>query len=113
MYTIFILFYLRRIKTFCISHKTCYNMKYTSRERNFIFGDKLENRIKELRKEKGLTQLQLADAVGVSTRTIISLEKGQYNPSIMLAYKIARLFHTTIEELYCLEANLENEMENL
>lgn len=88
-------------------------MKYTSRERNFIFKDKLKNRIKELRKENGMTQLQLADAVGVSTRTIISLEKGQYNPSIMLAYKIARLFHTTIEELYCLEANLEHEMENL
>lgn len=113
MYTIFILFYLRRIKTFCISHKTCYNMKYTSRERNFKFGDKLKNRIKELRKEKGLTQLQLADAVGVSTRTIISLEKGQYNLSIMLAYKIARLFGTTIEALYCLEENLKNEMENL
>lgn len=113
MYTIFILFYLRRIKTFCISHKTCYNMKYTSRERNFKFGDKLKNRIKELRKEKGLTQLQLADAVGVSTRTIISLEKGQYNSSIMLAYKIARLFGTTIEALYCLEENLKNEMENL
>jgi len=88
-------------------------MKYTSRERNFIFKDKLKNRIKELRKENGMTQLQLADAAGVSTRTIISLEKGQYNPSIMLAYKIARLFNTTIEELYCLEANLENEMENL
>lgn len=88
-------------------------MKYTSRERNFRFKNKLKNRIKELRKENGMTQLQLADAAGVSTRTIISLEKGQYNPSIMLAYKIARLFHTTIEELYCLEANLENEMENL
>lgn len=88
-------------------------MKYTSRERSFIFKDKLKNRIKELRKENGMTQLQLADAAGVSTRTIISLEKGQYNPSIMLAYKIARLFDTTIEELYCLEANLKNEMENL
>lgn len=88
-------------------------MKYTSCERNFIYKAKVENRIKEFRKEKGLTQLQLADAVGVSTRTIISLEKGQYNPSIMLAYKIARLFGTTIENLYCLEANLKNEMENL
>lgn len=88
-------------------------MKHTSCERNFRFKNKLKNRIKELRKENGLTQLQLADAVGVSTRTIISLEKGQYNPSIMLAYKIARLFDTTIEELYCLEANLKNEMENL
>lgn len=56
-----------------------------------------------------MTQQQLADLVSVSSRTIISLEKGQYNPSIMLAYKIARVFNTTIEELYCLKENLENE----
>ncbi len=56
-----------------------------------------------------MTQQQLADLVSVSSRTIISLEKGQYNPSIMLAYKIARVFNTTIEELYCLKENWENE----
>lgn len=56
-----------------------------------------------------MTQQQLADLVSVSSRTIISLEKGQYNPSIMLAYKIARVFNTTIEDLYCLRENLENE----
>ncbi|MBU3093370.1 helix-turn-helix domain-containing protein [Clostridium sp. CF011] len=48
----------------------------------------------------------------VSSRTIISLEKGQYNPSIMLAYKIASVFNTTIK-LYCLKENLENEEKNI
>ncbi|MCS4482359.1 helix-turn-helix transcriptional regulator [Clostridium botulinum] len=76
----------------------------------FILGRCIsENRIKELRAASNMTQQQLADLVSVSSRTIISLEKGQYNPSIMLAYKIARVFNTTIEELYCLKENLENE----
>jgi len=69
----------------------------------------VKNRVKELRTASNMTQQQLADLVSVSSRTIISLEKGQYNPSIMLAYKIARVFNTTIEELYCLKENLENE----
>ncbi|APH15781.1 helix-turn-helix family protein [Clostridium sporogenes] len=69
----------------------------------------MKNKVKELRTASNMTQQQLADLVSVSSRTIISLEKGQYNPSIMLAYKIARLFNTTIEELYCLKENLENE----
>ncbi|MBY6796967.1 helix-turn-helix transcriptional regulator [Clostridium botulinum] len=69
----------------------------------------MKNRVKELRAASNMTQQQLADLVSVSSRTIISLEKGQYNPSIMLAYKIVRVFNTTIEELYCLKENLENE----
>ncbi|NFM44739.1 helix-turn-helix transcriptional regulator [Clostridium botulinum] len=69
----------------------------------------MKNRVKELRSASNMTQQQLADLVSVSSRTVISLEKGQYNPSIMLAYKIARVFNTTIEELYCLKENLENE----
>jgi len=60
-----------------------------------------------------MTQQQLADLVFVSNRTIISLEKEQYNPSIMLAYKIALVFNTTIEELYELEENLKNEQKNI
>lgn len=56
-----------------------------------------------------MTQQELATKVRVSSRTIISLEKGQYNPSILLAYRIAILFHTTIEDLYCLEENKELE----
>jgi putative transcriptional regulator len=69
----------------------------------------VKNRVKELRIESNMTQQQLADLVLVSSRTIISLEKGQYNPSIMLAYKIACIFKTTVENLCCLKENLENE----
>jgi len=69
----------------------------------------LKNKIKEFRISKNMTQQQLADLVFVSNRTIISLEKEKYNPSIMLAYKIALVFNTTIETLYSLEENLKNE----
>lgn len=81
-------------------------MKLTS---YYFGGVYLKNRVKELRKKANMTQQQLADLVFVSSRTIISLEKGQYNPSIMLAYKIACVFNTSIENLYCLKENLENE----
>lgn len=73
----------------------------------------MKNRIKELRISNNMTQQQLADLVFVSNRTIISLEKEQYNPSIMLAYKIALVFNTTIEELYELEENLKSEQKNI
>ena len=66
-------------------------------------------RVRELRQAAGLTQQQLADLVHVSSRTIISLEKGQYSPSLMLAYRIALVFRTTVEELCCLEENKELE----
>lgn len=56
-----------------------------------------------------MTQQELADRVKVSSRTIISLEKGKYNPSILLAYKIALIFNTTIENLFCLKENKELE----
>lgn len=56
-----------------------------------------------------MTQQQLADLVFVSSRTIISLEKENYNPSLMLAYKISLVFGITVEELYCLEENVKNE----
>ena len=69
----------------------------------------MKNRVRELRQKLGLTQQQLADLVHVSSRTIISLEKGQYSPSLMLAYRIALVFHTTVEELCCLEENKELE----
>ena len=67
--------------------------------------------IKELRAERNMTQQQLADAVGVSSRTIISIEKGQYNPSLMLAYRMARVFDVSVEELCCLEENMRMEDE--
>ena len=62
-------------------------------------------KVKELRAKLGLTQQQLADLVHVSSRTIISIEKGQYSPSLMLAYRMARVFGVTVEELCCLEEN--------
>ena len=63
--------------------------------------------IRELRKAAGLTQQQLADQVRVTVRTINSIKRGEYNPSLVLAYKIARIFHTTVEELCCLKENKE------
>ena len=72
-------------------------------------GARLENKIRELRRAKGMTQQQLAERVHVSSRTIISLEQGQYNPSLLLAYRLALEFGTTIEELYCLAENLRQE----
>ena len=69
----------------------------------------MKTKVKELRAEHSMTQQQLADMVGVSSRTIISIEKGQYNPSIMLAYRMAKVFDVSVEELCCLEENLEME----
>ena len=67
--------------------------------------------IKELRTQRGMTQQQLADLVHVSSRTIISIEKGQYSPSLMLSYRMAKVFGVTVEELCCLEENLKREDE--
>ena len=66
-------------------------------------------RLKSARAAKDLSQQQLAEAVHVSARTIISLEKGQYNPSLLLAYRLALVFRTTVEDLYCLAENKEQE----
>ena len=71
----------------------------------------MKTKVKELRLAAGLTQQQLANLVRVSSRTIISLQKEQYSPSLMLAYRLAQVFHTTVEDLCCLEENkrLEDE----
>ena len=69
----------------------------------------MKTRVKEFRAAAGMTQQQLADMVGVSSRTIISIEKGQYSPSLMLAYRMARVFGVSVEELCCLEENLKME----
>ncbi len=63
----------------------------------------MKNRIKELRARYDLTQEQLADKVGVTRMTIVFLEKGKYNPSIKLAYKIAVALKTTIDDLFIFE----------
>lgn len=69
----------------------------------------MKTRVKEFRLQKGMTQQQLAKMVHVSNRTIISIEKGQYNPSLMLAYRLSQVFQVSIEELCCLEDNLKEE----
>lgn len=60
----------------------------------------MENRIQELRSDRRVTQQELADAVGVTRQTIISLENGRYNASLLLAHKLARYFGLAIEELF-------------
>ena len=63
----------------------------------------MKNRIEETRNEKGIRQDELAKLMGVSRQTISSLENGRYNPSILLAYKIAKYFGMTIEEVFIFE----------
>ena len=63
----------------------------------------MTNRIETIRKERGILQDEMAKAMGVSRQTISSLENGRYNPSIMLAYKIAKYFGMTIEEVFVFE----------
>ena len=60
----------------------------------------MDNRREELRKERGIKQEDLARELGVSRQTISSLEKGRYNPSILLAFKIARRFEMRIEDVF-------------
>ena len=63
----------------------------------------MKNKIEEIRRERGILQEELAKALGVSRQTISSLENGRYNPSIMLAYKIAKYFGMIIEEVFVFE----------
>ena len=63
----------------------------------------MKNRIEEKRKAQGLTQQQLAVLLGVSRQTIISLESGKYNPSILLAHRIAQTFGLRIEDIFLFE----------
>jgi putative transcriptional regulator len=60
----------------------------------------MRNRLEEMRSRSGWTQQELAERVEVSRQTIISLERGRYNPSILLAFRLARLFDTQIEDLF-------------
>lgn len=60
----------------------------------------MKNKIEEIRKERGIRQEEFAKFMGVSRQTISSLETGKYNPSIFLAYKIAKYFEMTIEEVF-------------
>ncbi|MEF2574341.1 MAG: helix-turn-helix transcriptional regulator [Eisenbergiella sp.] len=63
----------------------------------------MKNHLEQLRKARGIRQDELAAALEVSRQTIISLEKGRYNPSIILAFKIARFFGLNIEDIFIYE----------
>jgi putative transcriptional regulator len=67
----------------------------------------LKNRLEEIRKSRDITQEQLAKALRVSRQTIGSLENGRYNPSIILAFKIARYFNLSIEDIFIYEEEPE------
>lgn len=64
---------------------------------------RVKNRLEELRKQRGVLQETLANELEVSRQTIGSIENGRYNPSIMLAFKLARYFQCTIEEIFIYE----------
>ena len=66
----------------------------------------MKNRIEQIRKERGIRQDEFAKLMGVSRQTISSLETGRYNPSIFLAYKIAKFFGLTIEEVFIFEEEI-------
>ena len=82
----------------------CYlvHVKHTLREVR-----RMKNRIEEIRRTRGIRQEEFAKAMGVSRQTISSLETGRYNPSIFLAYRIARYFDLTIEEVFLFEESEE------
>lgn len=63
----------------------------------------MKNRLEEIRKQRGITQEQMAEDIEVSRQTIGSLENGRYNPSISLAFKISRYFKMSIEEIFIYE----------
>jgi len=68
----------------------------------------LQNRIQELRKARKVTQSELADSVNVTRQTIISLENGRYNASLILAHKIAQFFEVAIEDVFIFDLEEEN-----
>ncbi len=68
----------------------------------------MENRIAALRKERRISQAELAEAVAVTRQTIISLESGRYNASLLLAHKIAKYFELAIEDVFLFEEEKES-----
>lgn len=76
--------------------------------KNMTGSDLLKNIIQELRKEKKITQSELADAVDVTRQTIISLENGKYKASLVLAHKIAQYFNMNIEDIFIFDLEEEN-----
>ena len=76
--------------------------------------DDVKNHLEVLRKARGIKQEELAEAMEVSRQTIGSLENGRYNPSILLAFKLARYFNLSIEDIFIYEEEtVENEEKNV
>lgn len=69
----------------------------------------MNNRIRSFRESRQMTQQELADVVGVSRQTIISLENGRYHPSLRLAYRLAKVFQVKMEDLFLFEEEDEYE----
>ena len=84
-------------------------MEYVKRTLHFKRGDWkiMKNKLEELRKARGIKQEDLADAMQVSRQTIGSLENGRYNPSILLAFKLAKYFEMSIEDIFIYEEESE------
>ncbi len=84
-------------------------MIFSGCKANFTYWEShMKNRIAELRKQKRLTQQDLANHLGVTRQTVISLEGGRYNPSITLAFKLARAFDMRIEDIFIYEEGAES-----
>ena len=80
--------------------KACFPSAETSVEKR---SSSMKNRLEELRTQRGIRQEELAAALKVSRQTISSLENGRYNPSIQLAFKLARYFGLTVEDIFIYE----------
>ena len=81
---------------FYIKSKYCYYC--------IVIGDYLETKIRQFRQEKGFTQQELAESVGVTRQTINALENARYNPSLLLAYRITKILgKKSIEEVFILD----------
>ena len=86
--------------------RVCYS-KVMESELSIQKGACMKNRLEALRKQRGIKQEDLANALEVSRQTIGSLENGRYNPSILLAFKIARFFDMSIEEIFIYEEDAQ------
>lgn len=79
------------------------NVKLTVHMSNLTLQLKIKSRLNLYRSDKGLTQQQLADEIGVTRATIIAIEKENYNPSLELSFRLARFFKTDIQSLFYVE----------
>ena len=80
-------------------------------EKRLKFKKSIKSKVKDFREELGLTQQQLADEVGVSRQTIYYLEKGDYNPSLTLSFKLTEIFQKTLEDIFYQEPIIKDILE--